>query len=249
MEYLLHLVVNYVVICHKICNMTDTKLDAYILGCKKEERERLQEWRHQSRGTRVRYGAVVRTRIEELWEDEEAQNRIGVRYIYGVITNEDDYDENSTLSSWCVDWAVAHLNLPCDNLPYNLCCGMDETKMEVLNYKNDELDVTCEYPLADFFERDCSGEWSLKVYVPKCEYCGGVEYDRMEQKDDLEDMIEDLRLDASTQNQKRFRMFRYWIRFKHGVLWRGERREIDECVRMLIVDSFPPDEGTRLSEE
>ena len=96
MEYLLHLVVHYIVICHKICNMTDTKLDAYILGCKKEERERLQEWRHQSRGTRVRYGAVVRTRIEELWEDEEAQNRIGVRYIYGVITNEDDYDENDT---------------------------------------------------------------------------------------------------------------------------------------------------------
>ena len=60
---------------------------------------------------RVRYGAVVRTHIGELWESEDSQNRIGERYIYGVITNEDDYNENSTLSAWCVDWAIQHLSV------------------------------------------------------------------------------------------------------------------------------------------
>ena len=70
--------------------MTDAKLDAYILECTPVEKQRLQEWRHRSRGMRFRYGAVVRTAIGELWESEDSKNKIGETYIYGVITNEDD---------------------------------------------------------------------------------------------------------------------------------------------------------------
>ena len=138
--------------------------------------------------------------------------------------------------------------MPEDDSPYNLCCGIDETKLELLMYKDDDLNLTVEYPLAEYFEKDCRGGWVLKVYVPKCEFCGDRDCDRMEEREDLEDMIEDLRLDATMQNnQKRFKMYREWIHFKHGSLGKGERREVDECVGMLIVSNFPPPEGTDLT--
>ena len=79
--------------------MTDSRLDAYILECMGKEKLRLQEWRHLSNGRRVRYGAVVRTEIKELWESEESQGKIGKAHIYGVVTNKDDYYENSTISA------------------------------------------------------------------------------------------------------------------------------------------------------
>ena len=49
------------------------------------------------------YGAVVSTKIEELWEDEETVSMIGEQYIYVIISNEEDYDEVSTLRTCAVN--------------------------------------------------------------------------------------------------------------------------------------------------
>ena len=106
---------------------------------------------------RVRYGAVVRAPIEELWESKDSQNRIGETYIYGVITNEDDYNKNSILSTWCVNWTIEHLSVPENDVPYNLCCGIDETKLELMMNKDDPVNPTIKYPLEEYFEKDYKG--------------------------------------------------------------------------------------------
>ena len=84
-------------------------------------------------------------------------------------------------------------------------------------YRYDPISTNINYPLENYFIKDCRGEWSVKIYVPRCEFCGELRCDRMEEKEDLEDMIEDLRLDGSMQNnEKRYKISREWIRFKYG---------------------------------
>ena len=61
-------------------------------------------------------------------------------------------------------------------------------------------------------------------------------------------MIQDLTFDPDIENDaKPYTIYKAWIRFKYGTLRRGERREAHECVRMLIVQSFPPPTGTDLT--
>ena len=105
----------------------------------------------------MQYGAIVRTPIKELWENEESQGKIGVSHVYGIVSNEDDHDERSTLSAWCVNWATDHLTIPENDIPYNLCCGINETKLELLMYKHDDIDSNIDYPLENYFEKDCRG--------------------------------------------------------------------------------------------
>ena len=83
--------------------MNNSKLDSYTLQCPEKEKLRLQEWRHVSNVRVVMYGAVVRTKIEELWEDEYTVSMIGERYIYGIISNQEEYDKASTLRAWAVN--------------------------------------------------------------------------------------------------------------------------------------------------
>ena len=91
------------------------------------------------------------------------------------------------------------------------------------------------------------GEWSIKAFIPSCECCGEIECDRMKQKSDLDDMIQDLKYDVNLEYNARYKIYRVLVRFKYGSLGRGDRREINECVRMLIVSSFPPPLGTDLT--
>ena len=86
---------------------------------------------------------------------------------------------------------------------------------------------------------------TLKV---TCEFCDGSGCDRMMQKEDLDDAVRDLMMDEDlTNKQRRYSMYRDWIRFKYGSLGPGERKEVNECVRMLIITRFPPPEGTTLT--
>ena len=70
------------------------------------------------------YGTVVSTNIEELWEDEEMVSMIGEIYVYGIISNEDEYDKASTLYAWAVNWMTEHLTIPESDIGFNffLCC-------------------------------------------------------------------------------------------------------------------------------
>ena len=61
-------------------------------------------------------------------------------------------------------------------------------------------------------------------------------------------MIQELTFDMDMENNtKRYAIYKAWVGFKYGNLGRGERREVQECVRMLIVQSFPPPTGTDLT--
>ena len=228
--------------------MTNSTLEAYILLCPTEERLRLAAWRTSSNGMRVKYGALVRTKLEELWDDEEMQRIIAVPYVYGIISHEEEYHPPSTLSAWAVNWATDHLPIPENTMTFSLCCGLDKTKLELVTYRRDDFPSNIDYPLAKYFEKNQRGDWSIKEYVLECEFCAGTECNRMDQKEDLDDMVRDLRCDEELDNKsKRYKMYRTWIRFKYGRLGPGERREVHECVRKLIVTTFPPPPGIELT--
>ena len=92
------------------------------------------------------------------------------------------------------------------------------------------------------------GEWSIKPYVLSCEFCGEIDCERMEEKEDPDDTIQDLTFNPNMKNKaKRYTMYKAWIRFKYGTLGRGKGREVHEYVRMLIVNTFPPPTGTDLT--
>ena len=228
--------------------MTDSKIDAYILLCPEKERLRLAAWRSSSNGKRVKYGAVVRTKVEELWDNDETQKIIAAPFIYGIVYSEEDYHEPSTLSAWAVNWATDHLPIHDNAMTFNVYRGMDKTKLELMMYRGEGIPSDIDYPFAKYFETNERGDWSIKEYVPRCEFCDGTQCERMGQKEDLDEMICDLRVEEDLDNKsKRFSMYRQWTRFRHGILGRGERREIDECVRMLIATTFPPPPGTELT--
>ena len=63
----------------------------------------------------------------------------------------------------------------------------------------------------------------------------------MIQKEDLDDMIQNLKFDMDMENStKRYAIYKAWIRYKYGTLGRRKRIEVHECVRMLIVQRFLP---------
>ena len=226
----------------------DTKFKAYIAQCPHHERLRLAAWPSSNNGKRVKYGAVVRAPIEELFEDELMRRITNEPHIYGIATYEEEYDEQSTVSAWAVNWATEHLLIPKNVASFSLVCGMDETKMEVTMNPGDDLPTNSTYPFADHFGKNDRGDWTIKEYDPRCEFCACRDCERMQQKDDLDEGVRDLMMnDDLTNKQRRYQMYRDWIRFKFGCLGPGERKPIDKCVRILIVAKFPPPVGTELT--
>ena len=130
----------------------------------------------------MKSGVVVCTKIEELCNDEEMQSIIGSPNIYGKISNEEEYYKGITLNAWAENWVTEYLPILGYGIIFNLCCGIEKTKLELMMYRGKEIPLHVEYPLVTYFEKNKRGEWSIKPYVPSCELCGGTEYDRMEQK-------------------------------------------------------------------
>ena len=92
--------------------MSTSKLGTYIEQCPDDDKLRLQEWKHFSNGIRVVYGAVIRTKIEELWEDEETVSMIEENFIYGITSNEEEYDKASALRALAFNWMTEHIVIP-----------------------------------------------------------------------------------------------------------------------------------------
>ena len=108
-------------------------------------------------GRSIMYGTVVRTKIEELWENEETVSMIGENYIYGIISNKEDYDEASTLRAWAVNWVTEHLIIPESEMGFNLFCGIDKTKLELTMYKDGNIPLQIDYQMAKYFEKNDRG--------------------------------------------------------------------------------------------
>ena len=103
------------------------------------------------------------------------------------------------------------------------------------------------YPLLDFFERK-DGDWLIKDYVPKCEFCGLTDCERMEDKEDLDDTMKDYHERTDLTNaSKRYKIYRMWVNYKYGAMGPSIRVEINDCVRCLITTNFPPPPGMSLT--
>lgn len=227
---------------------TDAKLEAYIVSCPYDERLRLAAWRSSSNGKIVQCGAIVKTCTANLFEDELMLGIINKPYIYSIITYEEEYNEPSTLSAWTVNWATEHLPIPDNLVSFSLVYVMDETKMEVIMNPGDDLPTNTTYAFADYFEKNDRGDWTIKKCVLRCEFCGLMDCGQIQQKDDLDNGIRDLMMEEDLRNkQKRYQMYRDWIRFKYGSLGPSEKKHVDKYVRKLIVTKFPPPIGTELT--
>ena len=98
-------------------------------------------------------------------------------------------------------------------------------------YYDEEIKNRIGYQLAKYFENNHRCCWIIKPYVPSCELCGGIKCNMMHQKDDLDNMVRDLRCDIKLENKsKRYKMYLQWIRYKDDGLRPGDRRELQECV-------------------
>ena len=100
---------------------------------------------------RVKVGAIVKIDSSELLNGDNCV-AIGVSHVYGVVIHQEEYDEESSLSDYTMNWAINHLPL-CDyEDTISLFMGIDETLLEVVKYKEDD-DGCVDYPLRDFFKR------------------------------------------------------------------------------------------------
>ena len=78
-----------------------------------------------------------------------------------------------------------------------------------------------------------------------CEYCDGAMCDRMEYKDELKEMLQDVGLHDGSIKELRFIMYRKFTLLKHGLLGKKNRREVCYCVRDIILHTFPVEKGQR----
>ena len=88
--------------------------------------------------------------------------------------------------------------------------------------------------------------WKIVDFCrPCCEYCDGYMCDRMEWKEEIEDMLRDVASQVGSNKEKRFMMYRKFTAMRHGYLGKGKRVEVCYCVRDIILHTFPVEAGTR----
>ena len=163
-------------------------------------------------------------------------------YVYGVITNLEYWCITTGSRAYQVSWAYSHLSIR--NAFLSLISPVFEHDLEVIKFL-DEIDDGEDKYFTNQFKR-VDDAWKIVEFCgPKCEFCEGFMCDRMEYKEELEDMLRDVGFQVGTSKQKRFMMYRKFTFVGHSYLGKNERREVDYCVRDIIHATFPVKKGKR----
>ena len=86
----------------------------------------------------------------------------------------------------------------------------------------DDIQLDKYYKTDYFFEKGEDGEWNIKKYKRKCEYCGQTTCDRMEYWKDLDlDYNEMFHDESKMNNEKRKFMYK-----SHSTFYRGVRTSL-----------------------
>ena len=141
-----------------------------------------------------------------------------------------------------INWAFQHL--PIGDTFLSLIAPVFEHDFQVV-YFSDEEDSKVDKYFTDQFSKE-KGEWMIVEYGgKKCEFCDELECERVESKEILEGMLEEVAVMDGRTDEKRYRMYRRYTALKYGGLGRGVRRKLDECVAALILSKFPLEAGKR----
>jgi len=210
----------------------------------KEEKERKSEIRRithilANRTRRAEVGCCVKINAEDLLEPE-CFERMKTPYIYGSVSNLEDQCELTTSKAYQVNWATDHIYL--GNSFLSFVAAQFEHDMEMVKFEDEEDDNEDGEFTRQFTKYD--GKWKM-VEMLTCEYCDLKNCDRCIYGDELDDKMDAVELEDRGMNEKRYRMYRAFISWKHGVMGLGMRAEIDECVIAHVLSRFPVEAGKR----
>ena len=190
---------------------------------------------------RAEGGCIVQILKKHILEDESC-TRMRSDWIYGIISNEEDICPITGSVAYQVNWAYAHL--PYGNSCLAFVAPVWEHDLDVLKFPEDDNNED-DYELRRLFIKH-NGEWCIVEYGGySCEFCEAHSCDRAQYRDELDDMLEYVRLLEIQPHQKCFQMYSKFTLEKYGVCGTGMRHKVDDCLQELIITNFPVAAGKR----
>ena len=114
----------------------------------------------------------------------------------------------------------------------------------MLKFTEDEYDEEDLELRIQFIKRNV--DWCIVEYGGySCEFCEAHCRDRAQYHDELDGMLESVRLLDMQPNQKRFQIYCKFTFEKYGFCGTNTRHKIDDCVQELIVTNFSVAPGKR----
>jgi len=176
---------------------------------------------------RVECGSIVQICKTALLEPESYE-RMCEEWMYGIVSNEEDICPITGSVAYQINWAYEHL--PIGNSCLAFCAAVWEHDFNVVKYPEDEYDEEDIELRRQFIK--INGEWCIVEYGGySCEFCEAHSCDRAQYRDELDDMLECVRLLDIQPHQKRFQMYRKFTFDKYGVCGTDMRHNVDDCVQ------------------
>ena len=186
-------------------------------------------------------GSIVRISKYEILGNESCE-QMRYDWIYGIVSNEADYCEDTGCVAYQINWCTAHLNTHTSFL--TLVAPVSEIDLKVLKWPDEEHDENDDVELTRMF-RKVNGEWCIVEYDGNlCEFCEKTTCDRAQYEDELHTMVEEVSEMGLPANQSRFNMYRRFTNLRYGTLGAGVRKELCDCVQALVLHEFPIAKGT-----
>ena len=124
----------------------------------------------QNISRRTEVGAVVRIKMDMLLDKEKVE-AMRCEYVYGVITNLEDWCKTTGSRAYQVSWVYSHLSI--GNAFLSLISPVFEHDLEVVKFLDDIDDGKDEYFTNQFKRVDDA--WKIVEFCgPKCEFCEGI---------------------------------------------------------------------------
>ena len=136
----------------------------------------------QNQVRRAECGAVVQISKHDILEPESCEQMRG-EWLYGLISNEADYCEDTGCVAYQINWCTAHLNT--HNSFLTLVAPVFEIDFTVMKWPEDEHDENDDVELRRLFGK-LNGEWCIVEYNGYvCEFCDETMCDRAQYGDEL----------------------------------------------------------------
>ena len=189
----------------------------------------------------VECGKIVRICKTALLEPESYE-RMREVWIYGIASNEEDICPITGSVAYKVNWAYEHFLIGKSCLEF--CVPVQEHDFNVLKYPEDEMDETGVELRRQFIK--FNSKWPIVEYGGySYAFCEAHSCDRTQYRDELDDMVEFVKLLHIEPHQKRFQMYSKFNFEQYGFCGSGMRHKVGDCVQELILTNFPVVLGKR----
>ena len=195
----------------------------------------------QNQVRRAECGSVVQISKYDLLEAESCELMRG-DWVYGIISNEADYCEDTGCVAYQITWCTDHLHT--HNSLLSLVAPVFEIDFTVIKWPEDEHDDNDDVEVRRLFGK-VNSEWVIVDYGGYiCEFCEKTMCDRAQYGDELDNMVEEVSAMSLPANQSRYSMYRQFTHLRYGTLGSGVRKELCDCVQELVMHEFPVASGS-----